>query len=64
MRTRSWKFGKPCPAEVFERLASVQTLHVGGRGGRQPLIHYESLGLETPDHDVNVVSSFHPPPFV
>jgi hypothetical protein len=56
--------GKPCPAEVLERLASVQTADVRGRRGRQPLIHYESLGLETPDHDVNVVSSFHPPPFV
>lgn len=47
-------------APVF---VSRQTASERG-GGRSTLIHHESLGLEFTDHDVNVVSPFHPPAFV
>jgi hypothetical protein len=62
--TRAGNSGSRALPESSKGLRQLRPRTYADAGGRQPLIHYESLGLKTPDHDVNVVSSFHPPPFV
>ena len=46
MRTRSWKFGKPCPAGALERLVPVQTAHVRRRKGEAATNPLRVPGLE------------------